>query len=295
MFLDYLKIQKGCTAGTIREYGSDLERFQTYLASQDKNRVSEVVKQDIYGFLSYLADPNQGHTPNKNASRARKTAVIKSFFNYLHREEIIDKNPALAVEIPRFVQTEPDFLSVEEYQNLLECIKEKATPYFLHRDLAIVSLFIATGIRLSELVGLKITDVDFKNQTILVSRKGQKEQRLPINTETAKVIQEYLAHRPDSDSNSLFLSKRLKGLDKSSVYRHVQNYFIKSGIVKKRMSPHTLRHTAITTLLSHNVHPSIIKHLAGHASYQTTTRYLHLNNQQLKDAVKNIKLSERKL
>lgn len=290
-FTEYLEIQKGASPRTIIAYRFDLKKFKTYL---EENKISTDIKRiskaNVRSYLSYLSNPNLGHKPNTIVTRARKLSSIKSFFNFLYREEILKKNAIEFIDLPSLPKKEPDYLSIKEYQKLLKTIKRTATKYFLVRDVAIFSLFISTGIRVSELTGLKRSDLDIGSRTIMVHRKGNKEQIIPLNIEMAKILTKLISKTSNDKNEGLFLSKNRRGIKANTVYELVKKYLIRSGIEKSKHGPHILRHTCFTTLLSKNVNPVIIQTLAGHSSFDTTRRYLHLTDGQIKEAVQKINI-----
>lgn len=292
-FQDYLIVQRGYSVGTAKGYGLDLSIFSDYLVKRDfPNLVQDIEQEHIVSFLGYLSHPDDEKVPNIVTTRARKLASIRSFFTFLRKRKVIVVSPAEDIDMPTLPQKEPDYLTISEYERLLDAIAETASPFFKIRDLAIVSLFITTGIRVSELVNLKLSDLDLEYLTIKVHRKGSKEQTIPITEEVAELIQAYLAIRPDTESEKLFISKKRNGIRSNSVYCLVSKYLGVAGIRKNKNGPHLLRHTCFTTLLTKNVNPVVIQQLANHVSFNTTRRYLHLNNTQIREAITKISLKK---
>ena len=199
-------------------------------------------------------------------------------------------DPAENIDLPQLPTKEPSYLNEQEYKKLIDTIEKNASPFFKLRDLAIISLFVGTGIRVSELVGLHINDVDLLNKEIKVKRKRNKEQTIPFSENVKDRLSEYLKTRPKTQEPYLFVSKIRRGLKQNSVYSIVKKYLLKAGIEKSKQGPHVLRHTCFTLLLRKDVHPVVIQHLAGHSSFDTTRRYLHLNNKQVRDAVDKLDL-----
>jgi len=282
-FLNYLEVERGLSPRTIKAYNYDLFRFYKFLTSCKKDDIELIHKQDIRDLLNYLANHE-----NFEVSRARQLSAIKSFFKYLVKEDIIKVNPAIDIESPKIPQKEPSFLSEEEYNRLLTTIKKVATPYYKKRDIAIVSLFLSAGLRLSELVNLKLEDVDLKQNSIKIKRKGNKEQIIPLNTEISEILKQYLNSRPKIENDSFFISKRENGISARSVYHLVKKYLKKAGINKRKVGVHSLRHTFCTALLNKGVNLIVIQQLAGHRNLETTRKYLHLNNIDLRNAVNQI-------
>lgn len=240
--------------------------------------------------MSYLSHPDDGKKPNSVISRARKLASIRSFFSYLRKRKYIDENPALDIELPHLPEKEAEYLNVNEYQHLLHVIRDVASPFYKDRDLAIFSLFLATGIRVSELVGLKLEHVDLGTQLIKVRRKGNREQSVPLNDEITIILKQYIKNRPDVDCEYVFISKKKSGIQANTLYCLSKKYLKLAGIKKNKHGLHLYRHTFLSTLLANNVHPVFLQTLSGHKSFQSTSRYLHVQSSQTRDAVSKISL-----
>jgi len=294
-FRDYMIVQKGFSPKTITAYSSDLTKFADYLANRDNLSLVENIKtKDIVSYLSFLTYPDKNKKPILVVSRARKIASIKSFFNFLRKRKIIEISPAEDVSIPKIPQKEPSYLTINEYQKLLTVIAETASPFFKMRDLSIVSLFISTGIRVSELVNLKLSDIDFDYETIKVTRKGGKEQTLPINKNMVILLKDYLEIRPETDVEKLFISKKGNGVRSNTVYCLVRKYLELAGLEKNKKGPHVLRHSCLTALLSKGVDLPTLQIISGHNSILTTARYLHIQNKQIREAITKIDLGKEK-
>lgn len=289
----YLSIQKGYSPLTVAAYKHDLQRFYRFMQSQQiTDVVQSVTSQHIYNYLAYLAHPSDNKRPNSAVTRARKLASVRSFFNFLHRYQKIDSNPSAMIEVPSVPLKEPEYLTQKEYLQFLTTIKEKATPFYRERDIAIALLFLGTGIRVSELVGLELSNLDFDTATIKVRRKGNKEQTIPLSSAVLTALANYVRVRPACKYGQVFISRKLSPLRTNSIYYLVKKYLKLAGIKKNKQGPHVLRHTCFTSLLSKNVNPVIIQQLAGHNSFDTTRRYLHLNNKQVREAVNQICLEK---
>lgn len=290
-FQDYMIVQRGFSPRTINAYVSDLEKFSGYLsARQLPLQVEQVKTQDIVSYLAYLTHPDDDKKPILVISRARKLATIRSFYTFLRKRRFVDISPADEIDIPKLPKLEPDYLTINEYQKLLKVISETASPFFKLRDLSIFSLFISTGIRVSELVNLKLNEVDFEYLTIKIRRKGNKQQTIPLNKEMVALLKRYLEVRPEVEEQNLFISKKGKGVKANTVYCLVRKYLELAALDKSKKGPHLLRHSCLTTLLAKGVNPVVIQQLAGHSSFDTTRRYLHLNNAQIREAVQTINL-----
>jgi len=281
-FLRYLQIEKGFSQGTIEAYQLDVERgLIPFLHQQGKFEVAEVTKDDIRAYLDYQATVRG----NSNATRARKLAAIKSFFNYLVENDGLEVNPAASIKSPRIPQKEPVYLTDEESIRLLTTIVREAGPRVRERDLAIALLFLHTGLRVSELTNLKLTNVDLKRGQIKITRKGNKEQYLHLNGETVNMLARYLANRPEAGNGRFFVGINGGNLDRTYIYSIVRTYLNLAGINKSKQGPHLLRHTFCTRLHQKGVGPFVIKDLAGHKSLNTTMRYIKIENKEQAEAI----------
>jgi site-specific recombinase XerD len=281
-FLQYLATERGFSPRTVEAYRHDLSKFTLYLNSIGRFEVSSIGRADIGAFISSLA------TSNAEVTKARKLSVIKSFFNYLEQMDVIGNNPATHVIAPKIPQKEASYLNVEEYQRLIQTVRDVATPHYLQRDLAIVTLFLHTGVRLSELVSLTLGSIDLTSQMVVVKGKGNKERPIPLNGDVIEVINKYLAKRPTVDSDSLFISKLGKGLSSRSVHHLIKRYLREAGINKKKVGVHSLRHSFGASLLDKGVNLVVIQELLGHTKLETTRRYLHINKDDLRTAVDSL-------
>lgn len=289
-FRDYLTIERAYSPQTISAYSRDLRGFEKYLVEHgNKLDLAEVEQADIVGFLAYLASSKGGKQPNIANTRARKLASIRSFFTFLRKRKILAINPADDIDVPVIPTKEAEYLTETEYLKLLQTIRDSASPFYKTRDLLIVSLFLTCGLRVSELVGIELDDLDLIDKTIKVHRKRNKLEKLPINDEVAQLFKEYLAIRPEVSSSSVFISKKHTGMRANSVFLMVRKYLRMAGI-KKNRSCHLLRHTCFSSMLAKGVSLFVIKELASHVNISTTQRYLHLNNTQVRSAVQTINL-----
>ena len=281
-FLHYLHFENGFSEGTIKAYQLDIERgLIPFLHQRGKFLVGEVTRDDIRAHLDYLATVRG----NSNATRARKLAAVKSFFNYLVENEGLEVNPAASIRSPRIPEKEPEYLTDEETIRLLQTITGKASRQTRQRDLAMVLLFLHSGLRVSELVNLKLTNVDLKAQQIKITRKGNKEQYLHLNGETVKALVNYLANRPPARNGNFFVTGNGDCLGRVYIYELVRKYLELAGIHKEKRGPHILRHTFCTRLHQKGVAAFTIKELAGHKSLNTTMRYISIENKEQAEAV----------
>lgn len=287
-FLGYIGAERGFTAKTVEAYRHDLGKFSEFATGELGGawQSGDVDQHTIRAYMQFLADKG-----NAAVSRGRKLATLKSFFKYLLSEDKIKSDPVAQVRMPKIQQKEPSYLTEQEYKRLLKVVKNNATKYFKLRDTAIITMLLGTGLRLNELVQMNIGDVNFEDNTIKVTRKGNQERILPTSEEVLIVIQRYLRTREGVLLHEpLFLSKRNKRIDTASVWHLVKKYLKQAQIEKEKLSPHTLRHTFATTLLKQGENLLTIKQLLSHKNLRTTERYLHINGEDLKAAVDKIDL-----
>lgn len=292
-FLDYLVNEKNASPATVTGYGEDLKKFIRFVEERHGKDVlpGDVTRDMIREFVSFLGETGFGGK-NGPSSRARKLATIRSFFRFAYQEGLTRDNPAAEVSITRSREKEPPFLSEEEYRRLLRVTRRGKNPFRAKRDYAIVSLFLGTGARLSELVGLDTRDVDFKQKSVRLLRKGGEVQTLPLSDELVRSLQEYLyLKRKRTCSKALFISTRNRRIAHSTVWRMVNKACEQARIRKLRLGPHVLRHTFATALLSKGENLRNIQTLMNHKSLATTARYLHTHDVELVKAVNKITLS----
>lgn len=285
-FTHYLSVERGFSPRTIQAYEQDLQKFAGFLVSINKLNIKKVSREDIRAFLSELTI-NGIKKPNSAVTRARKLSSIKSFFKYLVRYDVLGANPAADIETPKLPHKEPNYLTPDEYNALLAAVRRAAAPFYLSRDIAIVTTFLNTGVRLSELVGLTLNSINLEptRATIKVRGKGDKERVIPLNEDAAAVLRKYIEKRPEIDTEHLFVSRLGKGLCTGSVYHLIKRYLKEAGIKKEHVGVHSLRHTFGASLLSKDVNLVVIQELLGHKKLETTRRYLHINSVDLRNAV----------
>jgi len=287
-FLNYITVERGFSPRTVEAHRHDLGKFVEFLEHSGNPDITTITKDDVRKFLSQKAKTNGAVT------RARKLSSIKSFFKYLGREGIVSANPVSDIEAPKLPEKEPSYLTKEEYQSLIAAVRKEATPYYLSRDVAIVILLLRTGIRLSELVGLTLDKVNLHNgsSTIKVRGKGNKERIIPLAEEAVQALGKYLAHRPEVQSRHLFISRLGEELRPRSVYHLVKKYLNAAGIKKEKLAVHSLRHTFAASLLRNDTNLVVIQALLGHKKLETTRRYLHIEDINLRNAVDNLVINE---
>ncbi len=266
-FLDYLKAERGSSPHTIKAYTEDLYEFQSFSNKNPK----DIDNLDIRSFLASLH-----HKKLKKSSISRKLATIRSYFKYLHKEGYVTSNPARLVSTPKIPKNLPKFLTVDETFSLMET--PRGDTFKPTRDKAILELLYSSGLRVSELTTLDISDLDIKESLVRVKGKGMKERIIPIGSKAMEGIQNYLAERISlkRKSQALFLNNRGGRLTQRSV-RRIVLYYSRMVHLNSDLSPHTLRHTFATHLLHEGADLRSIQELLGHASLSTTQKYTHVD------------------
>lgn len=286
-FLNYLNGVARFSDRTVLAYRYDLSSLVRFMKNTGIKDVAEIQRSDIEAFLAHIPHSDTGSVANYN----RRLSSLRSFFKFLIRHGL-ENNPTEEFLPTKNHVRQISYLNENERVNLMDTIKNQATPFYRNRDLAIISLFLTTGMRVSELTNLKINDIDFKNERdsyLVVRRKGGSEDRLPIPELVANRIKKYLQKRK-VNSEEVFLSKRGESLKPNSVYYMVRKYLRKAGIQKKKMGPHILRHTVAVSLLKRKVDLMTISRLLGHRRLDTTAVYLHIEPQDIENAVNLISI-----
>ncbi|PYR65034.1 MAG: tyrosine recombinase XerC [Acidobacteria bacterium] len=277
-FLDYIRLNRNASPHTVAAYASDLSQFVAFAGECTGKRTALRPKHldltVIRGFLAELHRERQSR-----ATVARKVSAVRAFFRYLRREGVVEDDPASLVVAPKREQKVPAHLSVDEMSQLLET-PDVSTPLG-RRDRAILELFYASGIRLSELVALDLEDVDLPGRMVRVMGKGRKERIVPFNQKAAGALRAWLKDRVAlTQGDALFVNARGGRLTGRSVQRLVARY-VSSCSTRFGISPHALRHSFATHLLQAGADLRAIQELLGHVRLSTTQRYTHVNVAQL--------------
>jgi integrase/recombinase XerC len=280
-FIHYLSAERNASPHTCRAYERDLEEFEDFLKnlgmSLSTGQDIEFGKVDrliIRRYLSFL------HRKNRKSSIARKISTLRSFFKFLVREQLVTSNPVKSVSTPKVEKPLPTTLTVDEAFRLMEIPVEKSRLRVEkkgRRDRAILELLYSSGIRVSELVGLNLNQLDLDLGIVKVMGKGRKERIVPVGSKAVESLKAYLGKRAGlSGEEPLFVNLKGERLTARSVGRLVKEYTKRSGIFR-RISPHTLRHSFATHLLDAGADIREIQEMLGHASLSTTQRYTHLS------------------
>lgn len=308
-FLTYHEAIQGHSKKTVDEYYLDLRNFFRYIkivknkvpresdfneiniSDVDLDLVRSVTLTDVYSYMNYLSRDRAQH-PNstqtdfglKASSRARKVAAIRSFYKYLtNKAKLLSENPIQDLDSPRMKKALPRYLDIDESIQLLESIDGD----FQERDRCIITLFLNCGLRISELIGLNLTDI--RGDQLRVLGKGNKERILYLNDACIQSIQDYLAVRDSQraiDKNALFLSRRRTRISKAAVEKSVKKHLLNAGLDSTQYSPHKLRHTAATLMLQNGVDVRTLQEVLGHDNLNTTQIYTHVDNENLRLAAK---------
>lgn len=308
-FLNYLQTIKGKSPNTVKAYRVDLIMFFRFIKvykgffipdNLDFEEISisdigeDVVKNirlsDLYAFLSFV----EKQRANSAYARARKVATLKSFFKYLSgKTNIINDNPALDLESPKISKRNPTYLNLDESRTLLSSIEGKNK----ERDYCIITLFLNCGLRLSELIGINITDI--RLDTLTVIGKGNKQRTVYLNNACLEAINDYIKTRNLNyniiDKDALFISKNNTRISKRAVEVMLKKYLDNAGLDRDKYTPHKLRHTAATLMYKHgNVDIRSLQKILGHENVSTTQIYTHVDDEKLREAVNSNPLNFKK-
>jgi len=280
-FLDYLRLNRHMALNTLIAYEGYVSQFLAYLAERNALARQDLAplhidQAAIRGFLGDLF--REG---SSRATAARKLAAVRAFVRYLRREGAMEADPGSLVRTPKREERIPAHLAMDEMARLLET--PDCSTVFGRRDRAILELFYASGLRLSELVGLDLEDVNLGARLVRVMGKGSKERLVPFNRSAAEAIRESLRDRgPKSADPALFLNYRGSRLSSRSVHRMVRRYVAMCS-TRFGISPHAIRHSFATHMLERGADLRAIQELLGHARLSTTQRYTHLDAAHLLD------------
>jgi integrase/recombinase XerD len=287
VFLSYARVEKGLAQNTILAYGRDLRRFDAFLAKRGKREAVEVSRDDVVDFLSSLYKENLD-----SRSVARYLVSLRSFYKYLMMEEFVRLDPTENLESPKIRQSLPTYLRVEEIDRLLAA-PNVGTPIGL-RDRAMLEVFYSTGLRVSEVLNLRLSDVDSRLGCVRCVGKGNKERLVPIGRKAIEAVEQYLAlsrplfARPGSPpphNQVLFLTRIGRRLSRISIWKILHDYGVQLGL-RGRLTPHKLRHSFATHLLERGADLRSVQLMLGHADIATTQIYTHVVEERLNQVYK---------
>jgi integrase/recombinase XerD len=282
-FKNYLRIERNLSKNTITSYLFDLKKLNTFIKennfSTNPTKIKEsVLKEFIYKISNEI----------KPSSQARIISGIKRFFDYLIVENILTENPLENIETPKIGSKLPVTLTLIEIDKLISSIEKKSKNKL--RNIAIIETLYSCGLRVSELISLKISDLYFNESVIKVTGKGNKERFVPISKSAINYIDNYVNKKRNfqkinkGSEDTLFLNERGSGLSRVMIYIILDNLKIIADI-KKKIGPHTLRHSFATHLLENGADLITIQNMLGHENIVTTERYLHVNRKHLVESI----------
>ena len=277
-FKDYLKIERGLSINSIMSYEHDLIKLTKFLDVNKKIKPLKLDSEIIKEFIKHLS---KDVSPS---SQSRIISGIKSFYEYLLFEKLIKSNPLAEIEQPKTQRKLPDTLSIDEINLMVLKIEKNKNEYY--RNIAIIETMYGCGLRVSELIHLKLSDLHLDEDFLKVTGKGNKQRLVPISQINKKCIMNYLKKSRSKNkinpthTDTLFLNRRGKGLTRAMIFTIVKNLTKLAGI-KKNISPHTFRHSFATHLLENGADLKTIQQMLGHESITTTEIYTHLDNKAL--------------
>ena len=280
LFLTHVKVEKGLSINTVAAYQRDLAKFLGF-AQKRKLTLEKVSRDDLVDFLAGLYRENL-----ESRTVARQLVTLRNFFRFAQIQELIATDPSLNLESPKIRRTLPGYLRLEEVERLLQQPDAKTSIGL--RDLAMLEVLYSTGLRVSELIGLRVTDLDSKVGCIRCIGKGDKERIVPAGRKALGMVEKYLRDaRPKllgkgAPSQALFVNRRGGSLSRVGVWKILSAYGRRAGL-RVALTPHMLRHSFATHLLEHGADLRVIQELLGHANISTTEIYTHVTGNRLRD------------
>jgi integrase/recombinase XerD len=278
-FLDHLKVERELSPATVAAYGQDLATFGRFLARRGTSQVEEVRPRDVTEHLIELTNAKLSAR-----SQARALVALRQLFRFLKAERLCELNPTEDIDLPRFGRRLPQFLTVAEVESLLAA-PDRRTERGL-RDAAMLETLYATGLRVSELLRLRLADLNFDAGYLVTLGKGRKERLVPLGELAIAGLQTYLevarpAFTKGRATNTLFLSSRGRAMSRQGFWKLIGRYAVVAGI-RKRISPHKLRHSFATHLLERGADLRAVQAMLGHTDIGTTEIYTHLSRTHLR-------------
>ena len=276
-FLNYLLVDKGLSNNTVKAYEADISSFFQWLDNKDL-KYKNLQEDHINQYISFLFQRKM-----RSSSVNRKISSIKSFYIFLVKRNFVKNSPLNDLVSPKQEKYLPESMSEAEVDKLLN--SPDVANKIENRDKAMIEMLYATGMRISELVNLKMTDVDMKRCVVKVFGKGSKERLVPFGETALDSLRSYLNEREQSSSKEIFLSNRGKKMTRVAFWQRVKVYLIRENL-KNSISPHTLRHAFATHLLNRGADLRSVQLLLGHSDLSTTQIYTHIAKQRLSDVLK---------
>lgn len=276
-FLDSLYIEKGLSKNTVSSYKNDISSFSSWCDKEHLDRL-KITNLNLNNYISNLFSIGL-----KSSSINRKISSIKHFYLFLLKKKVIKNSPADEITTPKQEKYLPTSMSEDEVESLLG--SPKSSIKIERRDKAMIEILYATGMRISELVNLKLTDIDFNRSVLKVFGKGSKERLVPYGEKAAEALRIYLEDRKKLDSKDVFLSNRGTRITRGAFWQRIKIY-IKRENLKSSISPHTLRHAFATHLLNRGADLRSVQILLGHSDLSTTQIYTHIAKKRLGEILK---------
>ena len=287
VFLSYLRVERGLAQNTILAYGRDLKRFAEFLRRRHKERMEDVTREDVVDFLASLYKEKLD-----SRSVARFLVTLRGLYKFAMMEGMVNTDPTENLESPKIRSSLPTYLRIEEIDKLLEA-PNLATPIGL-RDRAMLEVLYSTGLRVSELLNLRISDIDMRVGCVRCIGKGDKERLVPVGRKAIEAVEQYLAQgrpkfaRPSSPpphNNVLFLTRIGRRLSRVGIWKILHDYGVRLGL-RGHLTPHKLRHSFATHLLEGGADLRSVQLMLGHADISTTQIYTHVVEERLKQIYK---------
>ncbi len=273
-YLQYLKLERGLSQNTLLSYGRDLTEFHQSIATEDPTKLTTAL---VGKHVRELYESGK-----KPATIARKISSLKQFLEYLTKRKIISRNPSAAFSAPRIARYHPQYLSPREVETILENIDTSSV--MGKRDRAAIELLYGSGLRISELISVKISDLELEAGFLRVMGKGGKQRLVPMGDLSIKMINEYMANQlseiPRESSNCLFLNRFSKSFSRVGMWKMIKKRVIQAGI-SKPVTPHTFRHSFATHLLEGGADLRVVQEMLGHADISTTQIYTTLDREYI--------------
>lgn len=286
-FMVHLKVERGLAVNTQVSYRRDLEEFCAFLTEEGLHEIESIGEDEIREYLeSRVKSGDEGHLGNR--SLARNLVSIRQWMKFLVGDGLIERDPSEHIDLPKYGQKDPVYLSESEVESLLNAPDTSVSEGL--RDRAMIELLYATGLRVSELVGLGLRDLDLDNGCITAHGKGSKDRVIPMGECAHLWIRKYLelareeilshAHGV-ADTSVLFVTRRGTGMTRQGFWKNLKQYAVLAGI-RKALSPHKLRHTFATHLIAHGADLLAVQEMLGHADISSTQIYTHVSRERMK-------------
>jgi integrase/recombinase XerD len=278
-FINYLAVERGLSKNTLLAYRHDLKKYTVFLSSKGVTHIDSVAKDHVTNFM-YSEKKNEMST----TSICRSLAAVKMFHRFLVRERLAKEDPTNLVDTPKIWKRVPDVLDIREIESMINASKGRSWQAI--RDNAVLELFYASGMRVSELANLKMEDINLDVGYVRCTGKGSKERIIPIGKNAKEAVKRYYEQArkklvKENITSVIFLSRLGKRISRQSFWKIIKLYAKKANI-KKEIKPHTLRHTFATHLLQHGADLRSVQEMLGHSDISTTQIYTHVDKEKLR-------------